>query len=221
MGACILASCPLTSANHGSVAPIVTLIWRPYLAETRGAQCGAHCGASIQVPRGAHHLSKDARRVSHERLGRAKLDQPAGSEHEHLIRVEDRVEPVRNREHGHGGEFGAHRALEEGLRRSVERQGNQSQSESIGGNRRPSEAIRPSVAISGHQWPSVAISGHQWPSVVALTWMRASVSESTEEVASSMITIAGRVSSARAMHNSWRCPADKFAPSSSTCSSSV
>ena len=78
-----------------------------------------------------------------------------------------------------------------------------------------------SVAISGHQWSSVAISGHQWPSVVALTWMRASVSESTEEVASSMITIAGRVSSARAMHNSWRCPADKFAPSSSTCSSSV
>ena len=169
MGACILASCPLTSANHGSVAPIVTLIWRPYLAETRGAQCGAHCGASIQVPRGAHHLSKDARRVGHERLGRTKLDQSAGPEDEDLIRVEDRVEPVRNREHGHGGEFGAHRALEEGLRRSVERQGNQSQSESIGGHRRPSEAISghqwPSVAISGHQWPSVAISGHQWPSV--------------------------------------------------------
>ena len=141
MGACILASCPLTSANHGSVAPIVTLIWRPYLAETRGAQCGAHCGASIQVPRGAHHLSKDARRVSHERLGRAKLDQPAGSEHEHLIRVEDRVEPVRNREHGHGGEFGAHRALEEGRRRSVERQGSQWPSEAIGGNQWPSEVI--------------------------------------------------------------------------------
>ena len=98
---------------------------------------------------------------------------------------------------------------------------NRSQSEAIGGHQRPSGHQWPSVAISGHQWPSVAISGHQWPSVVALTWMRASVSESTEEVASSMITIAGRVSSARAMHNSWRCPADKFAPSSSTCSSSV
>ena len=156
---------------------------------------------SIQVPRGAHHLSKDARRVGHERLGRTKLDQPAGPKHEHLIRVEDRVEPVRNREHGRRSEFGAHRALEEGHRRSVEQWS--------------------AKAVSGHRRPSEAIGGNQWPSVCAHTWMRASVSESTEEVASSMITIAGRVSSARAMHNSWRCPADKFAPSSSTWSSSV
>ena len=147
--------------KRGARLPCLPRVLPPQCDSSANLGSVARCSVrrSIQVPRGAHHLSKDARRVSHERLGRAKLDQPAGSEHEHLIRVEDRVEPVRNREHGHGGEFGAHRALEEGLRRSVERQGNQSQSESIGGHRRPSEAI------SGHQWPSVAISGHQWPSV--------------------------------------------------------
>ena len=129
--------------KRGARLPCLPRVLPPQCDSSANLGSVARCSVrrSIQVPRGAHHLSKDARRVGHERLGRTKLDQPAGPEDEHLIRVEDRVEPVRNREHGHSGEFGAHRALEEGRRRSVERQGSQWPSEAIGGNQWPSEVI--------------------------------------------------------------------------------
>ena len=49
--------------------------------------------------------------------------------------------------------------------------------------------------------------------------MSASVSRSTDEVASSRMTRAGRMSSARARQSSWRWPCEKLTPPSATASS--
>ena len=150
MGACILASCPLTSANHGSVAPIVTLIWRPYLAETRGAQCGAQskCLAAPTISRKTLvGLAMSALGVPNST---SRPDPSTSTLSESRI-VLSRCAIVSTVTEANSARTVRWRRDSDGQWNAKAIRVNRSQSEAIGGHQRP----------SGHQWPSVAISGHQ------------------------------------------------------------